>query len=142
MTAGSLTFLARRATPLSPRMTWLALGVASVGLYLVFRDQWTLPPERDTDVFQAFNAARDQVAELKRTVPAIAFVLDGIRGAMGWLYETILGILFGLGWPAVIAVSTFLGYAAGGWRTGVLALSGLGVLGALDLWDPSMKTLA
>jgi glycine betaine/proline transport system permease protein len=142
VTAGSLTFLARRATPLSPRMTWLALGVASVGLYLVFRGQWTLPHERDTDVFQAFNAARDQVAELKRTVPAIAFVLDGIRGTMGWLYETILGILFGLGWPAVIAVSTFLGYAAGGWRTGVLALSGLGVLGALDLWDPSMKTLA
>ncbi|MCI0581965.1 MAG: ABC transporter permease subunit [Chloroflexi bacterium] len=142
MTAGSIALLGRRATSLSPRATWLALGAVSVALYLAFRNQWTLPHERDTDVFKAFNAARDQVAELQRTVPAVSLVLGGIRGAMEWLYETMLGILFGLGWPAVIALSTFLGYAAGGWRTGLLALSGLGVLGALDLWDPSMKTLA
>jgi hypothetical protein len=45
---------------------------------------------------------------------------------MGWLYETTLGVLFGLGWPAVIALSTFLAYAAGGWRTGLLALSRAG----------------
>ncbi|TAK01821.1 MAG: ABC transporter permease subunit [Chloroflexota bacterium] len=142
MTAGTLALRGRRAVALSPRTTWLALGAMSVALYLVFRDQWILPHERDTAVFQAFNAARDNIDEVKRTVPPVSLVLDAIRGTTDWLYTTILGILVGLGWPAVIALSTFLGYAAGGWRTGLLALSGLGVLGALDLWDPSMKTLA
>jgi glycine betaine/proline transport system permease protein len=143
MTAGTLPFRARRAAaPLSRRMMWLGLIVVSVVLYLLFRDQWTLPHERDTPVFQAFNGARDQIAELQRTVPAVSFVLGGIRGSIDGLFEAILGLLVGMGWPAVIAGATLLGYASGGWKTGLLALSGLAVLGMLNLWDPSMQTLA
>ena len=49
---------------------------------------------------------------------------------MGWLVDTILGLLIGMGWPAVIAAATLVGYAAGGWKTGLLALSGFAVVGA------------
>lgn len=143
MTARALPFRARRAAaPVSGRAMWLLLVVVTVGLYLLFRDQWTLPHERDTSVFQAFNGARDEIAELKRTVPAVAFVLDGIRGSMGWLVDATLGLLVGLGWPAVIAFTTLIGYAAGGWRTGLLALSGFAVVGTLNLWEPTIETLA
>ena len=47
-----------------------------------------------------------------------------------------------MGWPAVIAAATLIGYAAGGWKTGLLALSGFAVVGALGLWDSTMQTLA
>lgn len=143
MTSGTLPLFARRAgVPVPQRFVWLGLAAAAALLYLAFRDQWTLPHERDTPVFQAFNAARDEIAALQRTDNPVSFVLGGIRGAMDGLVDAMLALLVGMGWPAIIAVTTLIGYAAGGWRTGLLALSGLAVLGALNLWDPSMETLA
>jgi glycine betaine/proline transport system permease protein len=142
MTARAMPFRARRAAaPISGRVAWLGLAAVTVALYLVFRDQWTLPHERDTPLFQAFNGARDSVAEMQRTVPAVSFVIGGIRGAIGWLVDATLGLLVAIGWPAVIAIATLLGYAGGGWKTGLLALTGLASVGALNLWDPSMETL-
>jgi glycine betaine/proline transport system permease protein len=142
--APAVPFLVRRREQArsSGSLRWILLGVAAAALYVLFRGQWTLPHEGDTAVFRGLNGARDQIAEIQRTVPAVSFVLDGIRGAMGGLVDLILGVLVGVGWPAVIAIGTTIGYAAGGWRTGLLALSGLAVLGALRLWEPAIETLA
>jgi len=143
MTARALPFGARRTVaPISGRVVWLGLAAVATVLYLLFRDQWTLPHERDTAVFQAFNGFRDDIAELKQTSAVVSFILDGIRGSIGALVDAVSGLLVAMGWPAVIAVATLLGYAGGGWKTGLLAFSGLLVLGALNLWDPSMLTLA
>jgi glycine betaine/proline transport system permease protein len=143
VTAHALPFLGRRsATGISRGGAWAVLAAVTIVLYLLFRDQWTLPHARDTAVFQALNGFRDQVQDVHNSVPALAFVFDGIRDGVGALVDLILGLLVGLGWPAVIAISTLIGYAAGGWRTGLLAFSGLAVLGFLRLWEPSMETLA
>ena len=143
MTAPAMPLIGRRSLATLPSWApWAALAFAAIGLYLLFRGQWTLPHERDTPVFQALNALRDKVDEVQRTVPAVSFVLDGIRGGMGALFDAILGLLVALGWPAVIALATFAGYAAGGWRTAALSFGGLAVIGLLGLWEPSMETLA
>jgi glycine betaine/proline transport system permease protein len=142
MTARALPFLGRRTGTAVPRSTaWLVLAVAAVGLYLLFRGQWTLP-HGDTGVFQALNGFRDWIDELKRTVPAVSFVLGGVRGGIEWLFEAILGALVWLGWPAIIAIWTLVAYVAGGWRTALLTLVGLAVLGLLHLWEPSIQTLS
>jgi glycine betaine/proline transport system permease protein len=142
--APAVPFLARRgAAARQPgSLRWIVLGGAAVVLYVLFRGQWTLPQENDTAVFRALNDARDQISEIQLTVPAVSFVLGGIRDAVGGLVEVILGLLVGIGWPAVIAIGTTIGYATGGWRTGILVLSGLVVLGALRLWEPAIETLA
>lgn len=142
MTAHALPFLGRRTGTAVPRGTaWIVLAVVAAGVYVIFRDQWTLP-HGETGVFQALNGFRDWIEELKRTVPAISTTLGAIRGGTDWLFDAILGGLTWLGWPAVIAIWTLLAYAAGGWRTGLLTVGGLAVIGLLNLWDPSMETLS
>lgn len=143
MTAQALPFLRRRPASAAPAgWAWIGLALAAIAIFLVFRGQGTIPHERDTAVFQALNGARDEVAEIKQTVPAVAFVLDGARAATDALYEGIVGALLAAGWPAVIAIVTLIGYAAGGWKTAALALGGFSLLALLRLWEPSMLTLA
>ena len=142
MTARALPFRGPRTRAALPRGTaWVTLVVAAIGLYLLFRGQWTIP-HGDASTFQALNGFRDWIEELKRTVPAVGLVLGAVRGAMEWLFEAILGAITWLGWPGVISISTLVAYAAGGWRTGLLTLGGLAVLGLLRLWEPSMETLS
>src|SRR4029079_724357 len=62
-------------------------------------------------------------------------------GAVRIVTDALIAILLGVGWPAVLAVAAFLGYAAGGWRVGVLAPVGLALVGALGLWEGGMNTL-
>jgi glycine betaine/proline transport system permease protein len=142
MTARALPLLGRRTGAALPRgAAWVTLVVAAVALYLVFRGQWTIP-HGDNSVFQALNGFRDWIDELKRDMPAVSIVLGFIRGGTEWLFEAILGATIWLGWAGVISLSTLVAYAAGGWRTGVLTLGGLAILGLLALWEPSMVTLA
>jgi glycine betaine/proline transport system permease protein len=142
VTAQALPFIGRRVLPRDIRpIAWVVLALAAIVIYLLFRGQWTLPYENDTPVFDAGNAFRDWIGDLRRENPLVALVLGGIRSVVGWLVEGTIGVLVGLGWPAVLAISTLIGYAAGGWRTAVLALSGFVVIGALGLWELSMETL-
>lgn len=142
MTARALPLLGRRTGAAIPRGTaWILLVVVAVAFYTVFRGQWTIP-HGDSTTFQALNGFRDWIDELKRDVPAVSLVLGFIRGGTDWLFEAILGAIIWLGWAGVISLSTLVAYAAGGWRTGLLTLGGLAVLGLLALWEPSMETLA
>jgi len=142
VTARALPLLGRRTGAALPRGTaWILLVVVAVAFYTVFRGQWTIP-HGDSTTFQALNGFRDWIDELKRDVPAVSLVLGFIRGGTDWLFEAILGAITWLGWAGVISLSTLVAYAAGGWRTGLLTLGGLAVLGLLTLWEPSMETLA
>jgi len=142
VTARALPLLGRRTGAALPRGTaWILLVVVAVAFYTVFRGQWTIP-HGDSTTFQALNGFRDWIDELKRDVPAVSLVLGFIRGGTDWLFEAILGAITWLGWAGVISLSTLVAYAAGGWRTGLLTLGGLAVLGLLALWEPSMETLA
>jgi glycine betaine/proline transport system permease protein len=142
MTAQALPFIGRRATAGSARpIAWVVLAVVAVALYLLFRDQWTLPYERGGTVAQAGNDLRDTIGELSRTNPIVGFVLGGARAAVAWLVSSITGLLTALGWPGLIAVSALIAYAAGTWRTAALAVSGFLVIGALGLWQSSVLTL-
>jgi glycine betaine/proline transport system permease protein len=142
MTAQVLPFLGRRARP-GPggRLWWLLLVGGFAVLYVVFRGQGTVPHEDDTAVFSALNGVRDWVDEARRTSPVAQFVLEGFQGVVAWTVETMIGFLVGVGWPAVLALGATLGYATGGWRVALVAISGLLVVGALGLWEPAMETL-
>jgi glycine betaine/proline transport system permease protein len=131
-----------RIDPQTGRRIIAAIVVAFVaGLYLVFRGQWTLPHNPDSDLFKAINAARDWV-DSNRTIPIFTLVIDPIRIGIGALVSGFMSALAFLGWPGVLAIAGSLGVVFGGFRLAALAVIGFAALGVLGLWAPSMATLA
>jgi len=142
VTAQALPSLRRRPTARVPTgAAWLALATVTIGLYIAFRGEWTLPHERSAPLFGVFNDARDALAETRRSVPWFGAILDGIRGFGTWLAESAIDGLIGVGWPVVIAVTGALALVFGGWPLAVLAAGALALVGALGLWEPAMQTL-
>ena len=127
---------ATRVSGLSQRRTvGILLTLAVIVAYVIFRGQWTLPHDDDYGLFRFLNQFRDAV-EANRTIlePARA----GTAGLVGAFDE----ILASLGWPGVIGLAAAIGFAFGGVRLLVLAVSGFLLLGILGLWDSSMAVLS
>ena len=118
----------------------LLVGVSAV-LYVLFRNQFVLPHDDDAGVFRSINDARDWIRDNRNTVPLFA-IFDGIRVAIGALFDTIEGILAALGWPGVLAAAGAIGLVFAGWRIAVLVVAGFVSFGLLGLWDESLDTLA
>jgi glycine betaine/proline transport system permease protein len=119
----------------SRRSAALLLGLAAVVLFVLFRGQWTLPHNDDYGLFRTLNGVRDWVDE-NRTL------LDPFRGGIAALVALFMDLLASLGWPGVIGIAAAIGWAFGGWKLTVLAVSGFLLLGILRLWDSSMAVLA
>ena len=135
MTAISLATTWRSDPRMFRRLAAAALAIAAVALYLAFRGQWTLPHDETYPLFKTLNG-------LKSTVDANRTILDPIRAAISAIVDFFDLVLASLGWPGVIAAVGGLGFAFGGWRLALLAVSGIASLGVLGLWDPSMATLS
>ena len=127
---------------LDPRASrWVALALlASVGvvLFLLFRGTSTLPIDSDSPVFRALTDARNTIRDDR---PPLLEAIGAIKGPVGWLANSIIGVLGYIGWLGIVGIATALGWVAGGWRLALLALSGFVSVGALGLWDLSMATL-
>lgn len=119
---------------------WVGLIVVSAILYLVFRGQWTIPHQSETDVFEWFLSLRDWVEDWLQAGP-VGAILTAIRDGVGWFVELIIDLLLTLGWPAVMALFGTIAYAVGGWRITALVAAGFVLIGAMGLWDSSMETL-
>jgi glycine betaine/proline transport system permease protein len=138
MTAIALPVRAR-LDPRSARPVLLLLVLAAAALvFLVFQGTSTLPTDPDWPVFKTLTGVRDSIRNDK---PPILEAIGSIRYPIGWLTTTIIDGLQYLGWLAVIGIAGAIGWLTGGWKLGVLAISGLVVIGALGLWQLSMATL-
>ena len=142
MTAQALPFVGRRPAEIGRRrLLWLALIVTSTVLYLLFAGQWTIPYDPDKPLFLAINQVRDWLDANRYDLGLFTVFIEVTGGAVRIVTDALITVLLGVGWPAVLAVAAFLGYAAGGWRVGVLAPLGLALVGALGLWEGGMETL-
>ena len=122
------------------RYAFAALVIGAAGLFLVFRNTWLLPIDQSNPLFLAINDIRDWIRDNYNTSPVLR-ILSLIREPVGWLTDSIIALIAYVGWLGVIAVGAGFGWLVGGWRYGLLAVSGLLALGALGLWDLSMATL-
>jgi glycine betaine/proline transport system permease protein len=142
VTAQALPFVGRRPAEIERRrLLWLALIVTSALLYVVFAGQWTIPHSDDQQLFLTINGVRDWLDANRDNLGLITVFIDVTGGAVRIVTDALISALLGVGWPAVLAIFAFLGYAAGGWRVGVLAPLGLALVGALGLWEGGMQTL-
>ena len=141
MTAVSLPATAKVDSRTGRRILAVVLVALTAGLWIVFRGQWTLPHDTDSELFKGINAARDWV-DANRSVPIFAFVIDPIRGGIAALVSGFNAFLATLGWPGVLAVAGSLGLVFGGLRLATLSVLGFASLGVLGLWTASMETLA
>ncbi len=123
------------------RIVALVLGIVVIGLYVVFRGQWTLAHDGDSVVFKAIDSARDWV-DANRATPLFSLFIDPIRVGIAALVSGFVAFLAFLGWPGVLAVAGSLGLVFGGLRLATLSVLGFASLGVLGLWAASMATLA
>lgn len=118
----------------------IALAVAAVVAFLLFRNTAVLPADDSNPLFQTLNGVRNWIRDNRFTNPALV-TLGAIREPVGWLTETIIGLIQYVGWIGVVGITAAFGWLVGGWRYALLGVSGLVVLGALGLWSLSMDTL-
>jgi glycine betaine/proline transport system permease protein len=138
MTAITAPFAARLESRSGRRLLLLSAAVVAVLLYVVFEGQGTLPHDEAYPLFNTLNDVRAWVEENRNSIFLFALVRDGIGGLVG-AFE---GLLAGLGWPGVIALSGGLGLMFGGPRLALLGALGFAALGTLGLWESGMATLA
>ena len=112
----------------------VVLGIAAAIAYVLFRNQWTLPHDKDYPLFRTLNDIQAAVSD-NRTV------LEPIRVVVSSLIDVFNNIIASLGWPGVLGLAGALGLAFGGVRLALLAVLGFASLGVLGLWDASMATL-
>ena len=140
MTAVAFSTTRRLDPRAARRYALIGLVVGAVILFLAFRNTALLPIDQSNPLFLALNDVRNWVRDNYNTNPALR-VLSLIRGPVGWLTESIIGLFAYVGWLGLVTVAAAFGWLIGGWRYGLLAVSGLLVLGVLGLWDLSMATL-
>jgi glycine betaine/proline transport system permease protein len=110
------------------------LGGAAI-IWILFRDQMTLPHDDDYPLFHSLNGIRDWANDNRQ-------VLEPVRSGIGGLVAFFDNVLASLGWPGVLGLAGALGMVFSGWRLAVLVVAGFLSLGALGLWDASMATLS
>jgi glycine betaine/proline transport system permease protein len=140
MTAISLPAVRRIDPRAARRYGLVGLLATAVILFVVFQNTSQLPLDQSNPLFLAINDVRDWIRDNRFTNPALG-ILSLIEGPVGWLTDSIIGLLAYVGWLGIVGVGAAFGWLVGGWRYALLAISGFAVLGALGLWDLSMATL-
>ena len=142
--------LARR-----PSRGVLALGVVVlwVLLHAVLQGRDTLPlaPAELTPLHTQINEASDAIGAGRSTNPLFLYGFDAVRAAIDAVVGAVQGLIAQpsggrpvpqIGWLGVVAVASWLAWAFGNLRVGLLTAGGLLLLGLQGLWTESMDTLA
>ncbi len=126
-----------------PRWAWMvgATGVVAI-LYWLFRDTQTLPHDDRHGTFGVLNDMRAWIDANRTTNPALVFLVDVIRTAIGSLVAIFRAVLTEVSWIGVTVVAALIGFVWCGRRIGTLVLAGFLSFGLLGLWQESMETLA
>ena len=142
--------LARR-----PSRGVLALGVVVlwVLLHAVLQGRDTLPlaPAELTPLHTQINEASDAIGAGRSTNPLFLYGFDAVRAAIDAVVGAVQGLIAQpsggrpvpqIGWLGVVALASWLAWAFGNLRVGLLTAGGLLLLGLQGLWTESMDTLA
>ncbi len=122
------------------RAAWAAgvvLGVA-IGLRL----GGGFPERGVVDLARAFNAFQDWVITHQRTHPVFRHGLVPLKDLVNSSFDGLVRLLSRMTWFGAIASAALVSGVAAGWRKGVLAAAGFGVMAILGLWPESLETLA
>jgi glycine betaine/proline transport system permease protein len=123
------------------RLAALTLIVATVVLYVLFRNTSTLPHDESSPIFLWFNDLRDTIDDARLTNPIFLYVIDPLRAAIDQFVEMTLLVLHNIGWVGVIGAAGAIAFIVGGWPLALLGVTGFASLGVLGLWDESIDTL-
>lgn len=134
------------STPSRPHLPrWAApagVAVLFAVAYLAFRGTATLPHDDEAAPFVAITELREWVDANKNSSPLFLYFVNYVRLLVGSIYVAFAGALHGLGWPGLIGLMGAVGWAAGGWRVGLLGVAGFAGFGMLGVWESSVDTLA
>jgi glycine betaine/proline transport system permease protein len=122
------------------RVAWTA-GMAfalAIGLRLAggFPERWVV------DLARVFNAFQDWVITNQRTHPLFRYGLVPLKDLVNASFDQIVRLLARMTWFGAIASAALVCGVAAGWRKGVLAAVGFGLMAVLGLWAESLETLA
>ncbi|WP_433338081.1 ABC transporter permease [Spirillospora sp. CA-294931] len=132
----------RRRAPLPSWALYAGAAAVLAVLFLVFRGRSVLPHDDDIGLFHTLNDARDWVQDNKNTHPVFLYLLNYVSIGIGHLVDALTSIVEFLGWPGVVGAAGATGWAASGWRTGLVGAAGFLAIGVLGLWEDGAETLA
>ncbi|MCU1406236.1 MAG: transporter permease subunit [Glaciihabitans sp.] len=146
------------AAAVKPRRipTWAYIVVAVlvlwIGAYALFRGVATFPLGQAelTDLQRSLNGFSDWVSASRQSNP-IFLVLEQVRvvvaAATGFMLSLLSETDYGIGapeigWLGAVALFSWVGQLAGGWKIAVLTAAGFLVIGFQGLFTEAMATLA
>ncbi len=154
------------ATEPQPRTSWFsergpAQFIAVVGgvlgvwiaLFFVFRGRNTLAlaPADTKPLHVWLSDLQTRVGEGRNTNPLFTYFFNPIRSVIDAFGTAIADLIAHpvdgrpvpyIGWLGVVVLFTFVAWALGNWKVGLLTFCGLLFMGLQGLWQESMETLA
>ena len=120
---------------------FLGLAAAFAVLFVLFRNTWTLPHHDDAPLFTTLNGARDWVDANRTVNPVFVYLLNPIRAAIDTLDDVLTFLIDQASWIGLLAVGGALGFVLVTWRTALLVVGSLLVIGLVGLWKETFQTL-
>ncbi len=113
--------------------TQVVLSVSGVG---GFPENWSI------GLADWIDSARRWVIDNQNTHWVFSWIFNPISDTIDWGLLRVEGVLLWLPWPVVVAGAAMLATSLIGLRGGLLTAVGVLYFGAVELWEPSMQTVA
>ncbi|WP_405911577.1 ABC transporter permease subunit [Streptomyces sp. NBC_01020] len=123
----------------------LVLAVAAAVLVPIANSVWSSglwPGALTVDVSAPLGHVSDWIIDNRDTHPLFLYFLGYLSNAVVIAVRAVYLVLLALGWTGVTAAVTLVAWRVAGWRIAATALVSLLVSGVLDMWVPTMQTLA
>ncbi|WP_328323430.1 MULTISPECIES: ABC transporter permease [unclassified Streptomyces] len=123
----------------------LVLAIAAAVLVPIANAVWAgglWPSALTVDVSAPLGHVSDWIIDNRDTHPLFLYFLGYLSNAVVIAVRAVYLVLLALGWTGVTAAVTLVAWRVAGWRIGATALVSLLVSGVLDMWVPTMQTLA
>ncbi|MFE2378178.1 ABC transporter permease [Streptomyces sp. NPDC059398] len=123
----------------------LVLAVAAAVLVPIANSLWSgglWPGALTVDVSKPLGHVSDWIIDNRDTHPVFLYFLGYLSNAVIIAVRAVYLVLLALGWTGVTAGATLLAWRVAGWRIAATALVAFLVSGVLDMWVPTMQTLA
>ncbi|MEV6793036.1 ABC transporter permease subunit [Streptomyces sp. NPDC051320] len=123
----------------------LVLAVIAAILVPIANANWgsgLWPHALTVDVSKPLGHVSDWIIDNRDTHPVFIYFLGYLSNAVIIAVRGVYLLLLALGWAGVTAAVTLVAWRVAGLRIGITALVSLLVCGVLDMWVPTMQTLA
>jgi glycine betaine/proline transport system permease protein len=119
----------------------LSLAVVFGVLVVLFHGTGTMPHRDDAPLFTTITGVRDWVDANRTTYPAFVYLLNPIRSGIDALDEILTFLIAQASWLGLLAAAGALAFVLVSWRTALLVVGSLLVIGLLGLWKETFQTL-